>query len=332
MPHKKKITIPGSIVHIMAKGISGIDIFLDEDDRRVFLEFLSAGILQNGYQCYGWALLTNHYHLLLRCSENPLDGLMRRLNSKYARYCNRKRERHGYLFQDRYKSILSQDQRYLEELVRYIHLNPFRAGICKTIDDLDRYPWCGHAVLLGHTTNAFQTTDAVLRRFGSTVEEARKRYREYLLKGIDSIDDDWLVSTVRKCNDGLEERNNPHCWVIGDREFVISVMKKHEQRLRIAKSAREQWSLDAVAQKIADDHGISIEALKKGNRSTISSIAKKKFAFLCCRVFRFPVARVADYLGLSSPAVSWAINKGSELLGNNDINKFTNLPPGRDAR
>ena len=328
MPTKKRITVPGACVHIMARGISGTDIFSDDEDRRMFLSLLSLGIGQNGYLCYAWTLMSNHYHLLVRSSENPLERLMRRLNSRYAQYHNNKTGRKGYLFQDRYKSIITQDQHYLEELIRYIHLNPLRAGICKTMDELDRYPWCGHAALVGTIANTFQSTDAVLRRFGAGVDEARRRYKDFLLQGIDNVDDDWLLATVRNCNAGVEDRDRPECWVIGDREFVVSVMKKNEQRLRMSRAAREQWSLDTVCAKIASDHGLSVSDLQKKSRSLEISEVKKKFAFICCRVLQFPVVMVADYLGVSGPAVSWAINEGKKIAKPVDLANFTNLPPG----
>ena len=89
----------------MARGIEGREIFAVDED-------------------YAWVLMSNHYHLLLRSSDEPIGTMMRRLNSRYARYFSKKYNRRGYLFQDRYKSIATQDQNYIEELVRYIHLNP----------------------------------------------------------------------------------------------------------------------------------------------------------------------------------------------------------------
>ena len=139
MPRKARITVPGVVHHIMARGIDGRNIFIDNDDREMFLGLLGTGIHKNGYKCYAWTLMDNHYHLLLRISENPLAKMMRRLNSTYARYYNARYKRKGYLFQDRFKSIASQDQNYIEELVRYIHLNPIRAGICGTMKELEQY-------------------------------------------------------------------------------------------------------------------------------------------------------------------------------------------------
>jgi len=128
MPTKKRIVVPGAIAHIMARGIDGRIIFKDDDDRSCFLSLLSESMVKTGYRCYGWVLMNNHYHLVVRCNDNSLDELMRTMNSRYAKYFNRKYTRRGYLFQDRFKSIITQDQHYLEELIRYVHLNPIRDG------------------------------------------------------------------------------------------------------------------------------------------------------------------------------------------------------------
>ena len=107
---------------------------------------------------------------------------MRILNGRYGQYFRKKTRTRGYLFQDRYKSIATQDQNYIEELVRYIHLNPVRAGVCKTIEDIDLYPWSGHAAIMGEKKVTFQDVGTVLRRFG----ESRDRYREFIEEGIKS--------------------------------------------------------------------------------------------------------------------------------------------------
>ena len=152
MPRKARITSPGVVHHLMARGLDGMTIFRDDEDRGYFLKQLSDNLTRNGFQCYAWVLLGNHYHLLVRTSDKPLAAFMRRLNSVYAAYINRKYHRKGYLFQDRYKSIATQDQRYIEEIVRYIHLNPVRARVCRSLKELDTYPWSGHAAVVYYGT------------------------------------------------------------------------------------------------------------------------------------------------------------------------------------
>ena len=109
---------------------------------------------------------------------------MRRLLAGYAVTFNRRHRRHGQLFQNRYKSILCQEDLYLLELMLYIHLNPLRAGIVKELKELDRYPYSGHSVLMGKNKREWQDDDYILRFYNGKYLTARRRYREYVEKGV----------------------------------------------------------------------------------------------------------------------------------------------------
>jgi hypothetical protein len=110
---------------------------------------------------------------------------MRRLLTGYAVSFNRRHNRHGQLFQNRYKSIICQEDKYLQELVRYIHLNPLRAKIVSEISQLNRYPYCGHSVLIRRVKSQWQDTEYVLSYFGRKEGEAGRRYLSYVKKGVD---------------------------------------------------------------------------------------------------------------------------------------------------
>ena len=105
--------------------------------------------IKTGTQIFAWTLMANHAHILLKSGPQGLPVFMRRLLTGHAIYYNLRHKRHGYLFQNRYKSIVCQEDTYFKELVRYIHLNPVRAGIVKDMKQLDRYPYTGHSAILG---------------------------------------------------------------------------------------------------------------------------------------------------------------------------------------
>lgn len=237
MPRKARLLVCGAFHHIMARGIDGRDIFTDAVDREKFLSLLGEGIQRHGHRLYGWALLSNHYHLLLKTSDSPLSEMMARVQSTYARYFNARFQRHGYLFQDRYRSIVTQDQNYVEELLRYIHLNPLRAGICKNLEQLDEYPWCGHGILVGTRQWSIQETDKVLLRFGTTIENGRQGYRLFLKKGLPCVSSQSpLIDAIRESNRGAEDMHDLHRWVIGDPAFMQQVFTTDtERRLRLAR-------------------------------------------------------------------------------------------------
>jgi REP element-mobilizing transposase RayT len=133
MPRKARIDAPGALHHIIFRGIEQRLIFRDDRDRDQLIDRLSEILAETDTPCYAWALMPNHVHFLLKTGLTPIATIMRRLLTGYAGYFNRRHRRHGHLFQNRYKSILCQEESYFRELVRYIHLNPLRAKGSKLI-------------------------------------------------------------------------------------------------------------------------------------------------------------------------------------------------------
>ncbi len=170
MPRTARIDAPGALHHIICRGIERRQIFQDNADRNNFIYRLSTILKQTSTYCYAWALIPNHFHLLLRTGKEPIANVMRRLLTGYAVSYNRRHRRSGHLFQNRYKSILCQEDPYLLELVRYLHLNPLRAGEVSSLKELDRYPYSGHSRLMGKIKDQWQDVDTVLALFG------KKRY------------------------------------------------------------------------------------------------------------------------------------------------------------
>ena len=176
MPRQARIDASGAVHHVIVRGIDKQRIYRDPSDYDTFIERLSRLILETTTHCYAWALIPNHFHLLLRTNETPLSTVMRRLLTGYAVGFNRKYKRHGHVFQNRYKSILCQEEPYLMELVRYIHLNPLRSGSVNSREELSKHSYCGHSAILGKIERKWQDSNYVLGLFSSTRREARRRY------------------------------------------------------------------------------------------------------------------------------------------------------------
>lgn len=180
MPRGPRLDAPGALHHVIARGIERRAIFRDDRDRRLCLDRLSHVISESRTRLYAWCFMPNHVHVLIRSGSVPIGRLMLRWLATYATGFNRRYRRAGHLFQNRFKSILVEEEAYLLELVRYIHLNPVRSRQRVGLDELDTYPWTGHAVLLGRRALSAQDTDFVLAHFGSQVGAARRGYREFL--------------------------------------------------------------------------------------------------------------------------------------------------------
>ena len=143
MPRLARLDAPGVIHHVIIRGIERRKIFRDNKYRKDMIDRLSDLLPATNTSCYAWAFLSNHAHFLLRSGDQGLSTLMRRVLTGYAIGFNRRHKRHGQLFQNRYKSIICQEEIYVKELVRYIHLNPLRAKIVSDISGLNRYRYCG---------------------------------------------------------------------------------------------------------------------------------------------------------------------------------------------
>jgi REP element-mobilizing transposase RayT len=184
MPRKSRIDAPGALHHVMVRGIERRSIFLDDVDRDRFLERLALVLDATGASSLAWALIPNHFHLLLKTGRDPLATVMRRLLTGYAVSFNRRHRRTGHLFQNRYKSILCQEDVYLKELVRYIHLNPLHSGLVADLNGLDRYAYSGHSALMGGADRGWHATGTVLALFGRKLRAARKSYRSFVEQGM----------------------------------------------------------------------------------------------------------------------------------------------------
>lgn len=148
MPRGPRLDSPGTLHHVILRGIERRKIVDDDRDRDNFIARLGQNAEESLTAIYAWALLDNHAHILLRSGPEGISAFMRRLLTGYAIFYNRRHHRFGHLFQNRYKSIICEEDSYFTELVRYIHLNPLRAGIVECLAQLDSHPWCGHGVIM----------------------------------------------------------------------------------------------------------------------------------------------------------------------------------------
>lgn len=319
MPRKARITVPGAIHHIMSRGIEGRIIFRNDDDRRFFKVLLEKNIIKSGYLLYAWCLMDNHYHLLLRINEYPLGRFMGLLNGPYAQFFRKKMNMRGYLFQDRYKSIVTQDQSYIEELVRYIHLNPIRSGICSNLDALLEYLWCGHLIILGKEKWEVQNVNDVLRRFDKDQGLARKKYLQFIQEGIKNEPD--IYSAIRKSNDECENIHSIASWVIGNKEFVVKAIENQRRnREMILAYASQGTEIKKIATDICRLFDVDIKTIKRKGRNSSLSDARKAICFIANRKYRVPTSIIARYFEITSSAVSNMMKDGEILAQTMKLN------------
>ncbi len=127
MTRPLRLEFPGALYHVTARGNARQEIYLCDEDRERFVQLLAEEVKQQGWICYAYCLMDNHYHLLFETPSANLCKGMQRFNGRYTQYFNRFHQRVGHVFQGRYKSILVEKEVYLLELCRYVVLNPVRA-------------------------------------------------------------------------------------------------------------------------------------------------------------------------------------------------------------
>lgn len=153
MPRQARLNLPGLFYHVMARGIERRPIFRTAKDYGDFLKRLQTGLARSACRCFAWVLMPNHIHLLILSGYRGIVSLLHPLLTGYATAFNLRYRRSGHLFQNRYKSIICEEDPYFLELVRYIGLNPARAGLVKTPEELARYPWTSHMALMEIPSN-----------------------------------------------------------------------------------------------------------------------------------------------------------------------------------
>jgi REP element-mobilizing transposase RayT len=333
MPRKSRIDAPGALHHIMVRGIERRKIFKDNKDRVNFVERLGHIIKDTSTSCFAWSLLSNHVHLLLVTGDHPISTVMRRLLTGYAVTFNRRHKRYGQLFQNRYKSILCQEDPYFIELVRYIHLNPLRAKIVKNYSSLSRYGYCGHGVILGNKGNDWQDVDYVLGFFGKKMKIAQKQYKEYVNKGIEKGRRPDLVggglirslggwSEARKLGKG-ERRLKGDERILGDSQFVLDTLKEAEERFERKYDLRARgYDLDALAKRVEDLFVMERGDLHSPGKYKRLIKPRSVFCYWAVRELGETATSLAKRLGLTQPGVSKSALRGEKIVKEMNLKLF----------
>jgi REP element-mobilizing transposase RayT len=314
MSHAPRLDEPGAVHHVWSRGVARCDIYLDDFDRARFLAIVAHVLKEAHGRCLAWALMSNHYHLLLETGRDPLPRVMQRINQRHAESFNRRHDRVGHLFQDRFGSDRVGDDRHLATLIAYIHLNPVRARIVADVEALAAHPWAGHAALVGRTPRRFHDVDRALAAFG----DGRRAARRGVIATMTAVHERWLrggeVATPRidiPTSAQARDRAYGVRGVRGRRRFVERVTDELQSRsIRHARFRRAGWSADAVAVHVARRLGARIDDVREGRRTAAETRARAVAAYLAWHCVGATQAEIGRAVGVGFSAISRAIGRG----------------------
>lgn len=297
MSRPLRIEYPNAWYHVMNRGRRGGDVFADEEDYEIFLALLreSAGLFDLHVAAY--CLMPNHYHLLIQTPLGNLSRAMRHINGVYTQRYNRRKEIDGQLFRGRYKSVLVQDDSHLLELLRYIHRNPVRAGICGQVAD---YAWSSHK---GYLSRA-RKWDWLFKQFLLGMFATKKAYNRFVL-GEDSLEITKFYS----------KKNLPS--IFGSADFSNWVKEKYyelKKHSEVPQSRQLAPTIPEIKAAVCRKFGVEEEVLAQTQRGQVNE--PRNLAILLCRKLSgLKLTEICMEFGLGSySSVSSVVIRTESLL------------------
>jgi REP element-mobilizing transposase RayT len=279
MARPLRIEYAGALYHVTSRGDGREAIYLEDNDRELFLGVLGEVCEQFNWAIHAWCEMTNHYHLLVETPDGNLSKGMRHLNGVYTQRFNRKHQRVGHVFQGRFKAILVDKESYLLELARYIVLNPVRAGM---VESAEHWRWSSYRLTAGlDAVPAWFDSDWLLGAFSPKRSTAIRKYMEFVANGVQQPSPwQYLKQQV----------------FLGDDDFVARSLKKASGRRlsevpRIQRRAKPK-TLDEYSAEAPDRNQAMYDAYRGGG---------------------YTLSEIGDYFGLHYSTVSLAVKSRSKL-------------------
>jgi putative transposase len=344
MARTVRLDSPGSIHHVMGHAIRDELLFPSCESKQAFVSRLGRASEITGCSMLAWALMGSHYHLLVRTGPKPLWKLMHLLLTSYSVWFNKTSGRTGPVMRGRYRSILIDTDRYLQEVIKYIHLNPYRAGYVEDLDRLADYVWSGHAAVVTGVHPAWHDIDAVRSLFSV---DPRTAVVEYLAFLADSSDEDYGPDRVLIIGRaGLVERSaltrsldhdTTREHLAGSIDFGRRVAKELEPGFRQRFRTRTvlQGDLENLFDAVEKRFSIRRQVLLGNGRSRRVSIARSCAAWHLTSLMGMPCSEAGRLLNMTSTGVylaarRWEADKSPDEFELAGFLKELSPDPGSD--
>ncbi len=295
MARKPRIEFEGALYHVITRGNQRQQIFKVTEDYERFLKILGDYKVRYDFVLYAYVLMENHVHLLIETKEVPLSKILQGVNQRYTMYFNRRYGTVGHLFQGRYKALLCDKDSYLLSLVKYIHMNPVRAGSAKSPG---AYPWSSHGSYVGRAKDrGIVESELVLKIFSEDGGKARRGYQEYMEeKGM--LGREEVYATV-------DQR------IVGDEEFVEEVVARTGKR-DVRGRRRHAYRLTDIAKAVEELYGVTSGQLRdKGRGEGLGRL--RRVMSLVAKEYGYKGQEVAGYLWRDPSVITRYLKEGNRL-------------------
>ncbi len=328
MPRQPRLDYPGALQHVIGRGIDGLYIFKETKDKREFLKRIKDRLAENSLQIYAWCLMDNHFHCLIQTGKTSLAEFMRSIMTSYAIYYNKNHKRRGYLFQNRYKSIVCEADAYLLKLISYVHLNPVKAGMV-SFSELKQYAWTGHKELMTTQEEKMIDRDEVLGLFGRTEKQALEGYTDYLKKELNSNEDfmgGGLIRSLGGLEEGMKTRGDERQMyderILGSGDFVDEVLNQMETEEVSQGPFKDR---DVLLTHLARHYEVDREAIVNSRTKAVHE-ARQVFIYLGSIFLGESLTALGKLLGISQSAASQARQRGQQAVNKKGlVKKLVNM-------
>lgn len=282
----------------MLRGNARQTIFYQDAEFRYFEEILAQGLAQFEIVLHAYCWMKNHVHMALQVREEPLSKLMQNISQRYTWWFNKRHDRVGHVFQGRYKAVLVDKEAYLTELIRYIHLNPVRAGL---VTDLMDYPWSSHGAYAGKTRPPdWLKIDRGLGQFGQTESEARAVYLHFMGQ-----------TTGEALLDQLRHGSRTEGRVLGDEDFIHAALSRGED------TVQARITIDQLVDVVARAYHVTPREMTSASRARLLAKARAMTALVGMDHCGHLLSDFARYFNRNMPAMSKQVKTLRSHLENN---------------
>ena len=274
MARAKRIEYKGAMYHLIQRGSNKEYIFKSELYKGYLIKIISESKEKHGFKFYGYVIMDNHYHLLIQTIDTPISKIMHGINSNYARYYNYKEDRTGPVFENRYRGILVESERYLLQLLKYIHLNPVKANMCPSIDT---YKWSSDVFYRRNMKNIVDNDD-ILEMISSNRIEAIRGYMDFM--------------------DSEYSHKDFHPYIFENIQIIGS--EKFREKMLTEDSGKTP-SLEEILKEVCPSE-IEYNLIKLSSRKRYLTDYKIQY-IIKAREFNYSFAEIGEYIGITATAV-----------------------------